>query len=101
MTITRKHRTTTSEKWKILYSNIRGLKGKKVGLNSILHDHNPQLFLLTETQLRSNVTQKLEGYTFYSKTREGKTGGGVGICARNDITPYLTCHITERNIEMI
>ena len=56
---------------------------------------------MTETQLRTNITQKFEGYTFFSKVREGKVGGGVGICARNDITPYMTCQISERNIKMI
>ena len=80
---------------------IRGLKGKTIGLNAVLQDHTPQLFLLTETQLRSNIAPQIQGYTFYGKTREGKIGGGVGIYARHDIIPYLTCHISERNLEII
>ena len=90
-----------TEPWKLLYTNIRGLKGKIIGLNAIIQDHTPQLFLLTETQLRSTIAPKIQGYTFYGKTREGKIGGGVGIYVRNDVTPYLTCHISERNIEII
>ena len=84
-----------------MYTNIRGIKGKKTGLTELLQDSRPQLFLITETQLRSDLTIRIDGYTFYSRKREGKNGGGVGILARNDIVPIITCHISDRNIELI
>ena len=56
---------------------------------------------MTETQLRTNISPNIEGYTFFNKVREGKIGGGVGIYARNDVTSYVTCKVTERNTEMI
>ena len=90
---------TTNEQWKILYTNIRGLKGKKTGLTEILLQEQPHVCLLTETQLRSNINVQVKGYTFYSKKREEKLGGGVAILIRNDKRFSVACHMSERNIE--
>ena len=89
------------ESWRFMYSNIRGMKGKKNSLTEILHDHDPHLYLLTETQLRSNIGMKIDGYSFYSRKREGKVGGGVGILVRNDILNHTAPHISDRNIELM
>ena len=69
--------------------------------DALLHDTQPQLFLLTETQLRSDISPKIANYTLYGKKREGKIGGGVAILVRNVIVPNVTCHLSERNIEAI
>ena len=50
-----------------MYANVRGLKSKMSGLTEILHENDPQIFLLTETQLRSNTGNRIKGYTVYSK----------------------------------
>ena len=84
-----------------MYTNIRGLKSKKVGLAELLQDSQPQLFLLTETQLRSDISLKIANYNLFSKKLEGKIGGGVAILVRNDVVPNVTCHVSERNIEAI
>ena len=84
-----------------MYSNVRGIKGKKASLIEILSEHEPQVFLLTETLLRSNSGTSIEGYTFYSKARSGKSGGGVGILVRNDIKINTAPHITDRDIEIM
>ena len=84
-----------------MYVNIRGLKGKKASLTEILNDNKPHLFFLTETQMRSNSNEQFDGYTFYSRKREGKTGGGVAFLARNDIKNSLMTHFSERNIEIL
>ena len=89
------------EMWKILYTNIRGIKGKKNSLISILNDTQPHLFLLTETQIRANVNEKIGEYTLFSRTREDKNGGGVAILVRDDIKDLVTPHIPSRNIELI
>ena len=88
-------------KWRLMYTNIRGMKGKKNSLIEILHDNDPHIFLLTETQLRSNVGMHIEGYKFYGRKREGKIGGGVGILVRNDIVDKTTPHISNRNAEIM
>ena len=84
-----------------MYSNIRGINGKRNSLTEILHDNDPHVYLLSETQLRSNTGIKIDGYNFYSRKREGKFGGGVGILVRNDILHKTAPHISDRNIEMI
>ena len=89
------------QKWSILYTNIRGIKGKMISLKQSLSENSPHLFLLTETQLRSNTGISTEGYTFFGRKREGKIGGGVGICVRNDIRPSIAAHISERSLEII
>ena len=68
-------------------------------MSEILQQEQPQVCLLTETQLRSNITQHIQGYTLYSKKREEKQGGGVAILIRNDKKHNIACHISERNIE--
>ena len=84
-----------------MYANIRGMKSKRNSLTETLHDHDPHLYLITETQLRSNVGMQIDGYTFYSRKREGKNGGGVGILVRNDVKNKTSPHISDRNLEMM
>ena len=84
-----------------MYNNVRGLKSKITSLNEILQDNNPHLFLLTETQLRTNTGVQIEGYIFYGRKREGMIGGGVGILVRNDIKNNTAPHISSRNIEIM
>ena len=76
------NKKTKREKFKFMYTNIRGMKGKVNGLTQVLHEHEPQIFLLTETQLKSNTGIKIKGYTVYSKVRTENSGGGVAILAQ-------------------
>ena len=87
--------------WKMVYANVRGLKGKKASIIETLHDINPQVCFLTETQLRSNIGINIDGFCFYGRKREGKVGGGIGIYVRNDIITFTTPHISNRNIEIM
>ena len=84
-----------------MYANIRGFKGKKSSLTEILNENKPHLFFLTETQMRSDSNEQIDGYTFFGRKREGKVGGGVAFLARNDIKNSLMTHYSERNIEII
>ena len=84
-----------------MYSNIRGMRGKKASLTEILHEKNPQIFLITETQLRSNTGTNIDGYTFYGRPRGNQPGGGVGILVRNDIRNNVAPHINDRNLEIM
>ena len=87
--------------WQILYTNIRGFRGKKHSLIEILEDTQPHLFLITETQMRSNISEKIDGYTLFSRVRDQKNGGGVAILVRDDIRNIITSQVPERNIELI
>ena len=84
-----------------MYANIRGMKGKINSLTEILHEHDPQLFILTETQLKSNTGINIKGYTLFSRIRVNGTGGGVAILVRNDMMKHVAPHISDRNIELM
>ena len=59
------------------------------------------MFLLTETLLPTNNDINIEGYTFFSRARRDRKGGGVGTLIRNDVKHLITPHISERPIEII
>ena len=88
-------------KWVIMYANTRGIKGKLTSLRQILLENSPHVFLITETQMRSNTGISINGYTFFARKREGKTGGGVGILVRNDVRSSIAAHPSARNIEIL
>ena len=91
----------TPKIWKILYANIRGLKGKRCSVIEHLHSEEPEMLLLTETLLQTNRDVKIDGYTFFGRARVGQKGGGVGILIRDDIKGRVIPHISERPIELI
>ena len=64
-----------------MYANTRGLRGKLVSLNQILSENRPHLFLLTETQLRSNTGINVKEYVL--KLRKNYT--------------FLSCFISKQN----
>ena len=85
----------------IMYANVRGIKGKKTGISEILLQHEPHVFLITETQLRSDLTVSFDGYTCFHRKREGRIGGGVGILIRNDFRHNIAPHMSDRTIEIM
>ena len=89
------------EHWGLLYSNIRGFKGKRSSLIDVLNEEKPQVVLLTETLLKTNSGVRIEGYTFFGKARENKSGGGTGILVRNDIKNSVAPHLSDRGMELI
>ena len=91
----------TKTEVKIMYSNIRGLRGKRSSLIEQLSTEKPNFFLLTETLLTSDLDIQIEGYTFFGRSRQGRTGGGVGILVRNDTLNNTIPHVTDRDIEII
>ena len=84
-----------------MYANVRGLRGKKTCINETLQQHQPHIFLIAETQLRSNMSESFIGYTFFHRKREGKIGGGVGILVKNDFRHNIAPHISDRPIEIM
>ena len=84
-----------------MYANIRGMKSKINGLIEILHDQNPEVFLLTETQLKADTGIQIKGYTMFSRARSNGSGGGVAILVRNDELKHVAPHISDRDTEII
>ena len=94
-------RTSKAKKISILYANVRGLKSKMSCVKDILAETKPTVALFTETHLSENTGIKLDGYSFFGKAREGKPGGGVGICVANDMKAVISPHHTNRELEII
>ena len=84
-----------------MYANVRGIKGKITSLSATLHEYEPQIFLMSETQLRTDTGLRLDGYTLYSRCRKNGSGGGVAVLVRNDVVKNIAPHISDRNIELI
>ena len=59
------------------------------------------MFLLTETLLPTNNDINIHGYTFFSRARRDRKGGGVGILIRDDVKNIITPHISDRPIEIM
>ena len=84
-----------------MYTNIRGVKGKRSSLIEHIHSENPQIFLLTETLLTTDNDIHIDGYTFFGKARKDRKGGGVGILVQNEIKNSVIPHISDGTIEII
>ena len=69
------HNLTDIHKIKIMYTNVRGLKGKISSVIEQLSSEKPHFFLLTETLLTTNTDLNIQGYTFFGKARNERSGG--------------------------
>ena len=86
---------------KLMYANVRGIKGKRSSIIEHLNSENPHLMMLTETLLPTNNGIVIDGYKFFGRARSNKKGGGVGILVNNNIISQVTTHISERQIEIM
>ena len=90
-----------ANKMTFMYANVRGLKSKMSCVKDLLAETKPTVVLLTETHLPDNKGIMIDGYSFFGKAREGKTGGGVGICVANEMKAVVSPHHTQRDIEIL
>ena len=88
------------ETWTVFYSNVQGIKSKRNSLIDIFEELKPRIALITETQLTTGGSCKIDGYTFFSQPRE-RAGGGVGIFIDNEIRASVAPHVSKRNLEII
>ena len=70
----------------LLYCNINGARGKIRSLKDVISMEETDVVLITETKGRPPL---LEGFTWYSKERQGGRGGGVAIAVRNNLNKYV------------
>ena len=88
------------EAWKFFYANSRGLQSKTNCIIELMAELKPHVALFTETNLKTNTAFKTQDYTFFGKTRNEKSSGGVGILVRNELKQCISPHTTNRNIEI-
>ena len=83
------------KKLRILYSNVDGIKDKRNHLETTAQACEIDIVAIAETKMKP---PKLHGYdTWKSKERKERTGGGVAICAQQEIGQKITkvCDVTE------
>ena len=56
---------------------------------------------VTETHLSQNKGIVIDGYSFFGKAREGKSGGGVGIFVKNTMKQNISPHYSDRDLEIV
>ena len=84
---------------KLTYANVRGLTSKIASLKEVLSETEATIACLTETHLSENKGSMIEGYSFFGKAREGKSGGGVGILVKNNMKQSISPYFTNRDLE--
>ena len=71
----------------ILHVNYRSIQNNFGALTNLLHNISSPLSALavSETWLSESVQDVYasEGYSFFSKCRSNKIGGGIGLCINN------------------
>ena len=84
-------------KLKYMLVNLNGIKGKVKSLENNANSANAHIVAVTETKQKP---ARLQGYgKWISKERTKKGGGGVAICARQDIANKLTKSKNTGNID--
>ena len=96
-----KSRPKKSEIWKIIYTNARGIQGKKSSLIDIVEEMKPKMVLIAETQMRTNKGIEIDGFTYFGRIREEKNGGGVCAFVNNELKNIASPHYSERKIEIL
>ena len=72
-------------RFRIMYANCRGVKGKKMSLKGIVEVTDPDIIVLNETWYKNNEETKLKAYKSFTSNRENKKGGGIEILVRNNV----------------
>ena len=86
-------------KIKVMQSNLRGLKNKKLDLKALIADNEPDVICLNETFLKNDETLKINGYNTITLNRRTR-GIGVMILIKDHIkTDEITkVHINRHEI---
>ena len=71
----------------IIQWNINGFFKRSVDINRVLHDLNPQILCLQETNLKNTYHPTIKNYTEFLNNQIGanRASGGVATFIRNNI----------------
>ena len=81
--------------FRVLYSNINGIKSKSESLKNIVEEKKPTVVMLVETKLEIEDDFKIEGYTTHKMNRN-ENGGGVMILVKEELK-NITVEVADRN----
>ena len=77
---------TREKKLRIVYANVRGIKGKITSIKTVIDDLQPDIMGIIETHLNDQQKIKIQGYTYLPTTRKDKKGGGLAYLIKNKLT---------------
>ena len=84
----RRIRKKKTNKLRILYSNVNGIKDKVASLETTTEALEIDIVAIAETKQKP---PRLQGFGKWRSTeRKGRAGGGVGVCAKESISNKLT-----------
>ena len=86
---------------KVVYANARGLISKLASVKEMLSETGAIVACVTETHLSENKGVAIDGYSFFGRAREGKSGGGVGIFVKNTMKQTASPHYSSKDIEIV
>ena len=76
------------EELRIMYTNANGITGKAKSLAAALETQETHIAAIVETKLES-IPPHIKGYKWINKNRNQRTGGGVALLIRDDITSQI------------
>ena len=85
---------------KIMYANANGITGKKPSLSSAIRTHNSDIIAIVETKLIEHPP-KLEGYTWITKNRKGRKGGGIAFAYKDELDNVISEKEEQDDIELL
>lgn len=84
---------------KTMYTNANSLVNKIDDLKCCVNNLKPQIIMVTETWMSDKITEQemsLDGYTWYSKPRLNRPGGGVCIYVKEEFEGnQVKCAVIE------
>ena len=72
----------------LLLINTRGLKSKEYSLRKLLRKKKPSMVAINETQLTGKESVNIKPYTWWSKNRDGKGGGGIATGVSQELKDF-------------
>ena len=85
--------------FRIVYSNIRGLKSKIDSLSEIIEDLKPAVVAVVETHLIDSDIVQLEGYETIYRNNKDSNSGGVLIAVKDELKNIVTEVNRQKDIE--
>lgn len=99
------HKLATSAKdLKVAHINIRGLKNKIDELRVLLQLCRFDVFAITESHLKSDISDgeiSIDRYNVLRRDRTNRKGGGCTVYYRKTLKAIRRMDLEEHNIEMI
>ena len=76
--------------FRIIYTNIRGLKSKLDSLREIIEDLKPAIVAVVETHLIDSDIVQIDGYETIYRNNKDSNSGGVLIAVKDELVSKVS-----------